>query len=113
MRTLYAERQGVLVEVARRELGGLLEVNPHEAGIHMVGWLKENINDSRAQEEAARQNVEAPALSAFSIKYRHRAGLMLGYAGYAEREIRVGVRKLATALENARRVSAGSLSARN
>ena len=52
----------------------------------------------RAQDEAARQNVEAPALAAFSMKYRHRAGLMLGYAGYNERETRLGVRRLATAL---------------
>ncbi|HEY9230968.1 MAG TPA: PLP-dependent aminotransferase family protein [Blastocatellia bacterium] len=100
MRTLYAERQNLLVEAARRELAGLIEVQPHDAGIHLVGWLRDGIDDQRAQEEAARQNVEAPALSAFSMKYRHRAGLMLGYAGYSEREIRVGVRRLATALHN-------------
>ncbi|MEN3335584.1 MAG: GntR family transcriptional regulator / MocR family aminotransferase [Blastocatellia bacterium] len=100
MRTLYAERQNMLVEAARRELGGLLDLEPHDAGIHLVGWLRDGIDDRRAQEEAARQNVEAQALSAFSIKYHHRAGLMLGYAGYNEREIRVGVRRLATALHN-------------
>ena len=100
MRTLYAERQSLLVEAARRELTGLLEVKPHDAGIHLVGWLPDGMDDRRAQEEAARQNVEAPALSAFSIKHHHRAGLMLGYAGYNEREIRVGVRRLAMALHN-------------
>jgi GntR family transcriptional regulator/MocR family aminotransferase len=100
MRTLYAERQRVLVEAARRELDGLLEVEPHDAGIHLVGWLRQGIDDRRAQEEAARQNLEAPALSSFSLKYRPRAGLMLGYAGYNERELRVGVRRLATALHN-------------
>ena len=100
MRTLYAERQNSLVEAARRELAGLIEVEPHDAGIHLVGWLRQGLDDRRAQEEAARQNVEAPALSAFSMKYRHRPGLMLGYAGYSEREIRVGVRRLATALHN-------------
>ena len=100
MRTLYAERQRALVEAARRELDGLLDVEPHDAGIHLVGWLRGGIDDRSAQEEAARQNLEAPALSSFSLKYRPRAGLMLGYAGYNEREIRVGVRRLATALHN-------------
>jgi len=100
MRTLYGERQGMLVEAARRELTGLLDVKPHEAGIHLVGWLREGLDDRRAQEEAARHNVEAQALATFSIKHYHRAGLMLGYAGYDEREIRVGVRRLATALHN-------------
>ncbi|HKP86705.1 MAG TPA: PLP-dependent aminotransferase family protein [Blastocatellia bacterium] len=98
MRTLYAERQAVLVETARRELDGLLEVNPSEAGIHLVGWLAGGADDRKASEAAAGENVEAQALSAFRIKHRTRGGLLLGYAGYDERQIRVGVRRLATAL---------------
>jgi GntR family transcriptional regulator/MocR family aminotransferase len=103
MRTLYAERQAVLVETSRRELDGLLEVEPHEAGIHLVGWLPEGIDDRRASEEADKQGVEAQALSGFSIKHKRRGGLLLGYAGYDERQIRVGVRRLATALHSVAR----------
>jgi GntR family transcriptional regulator/MocR family aminotransferase len=98
MRTLYAERQAVLVEAARRELDGLLEVNPHEAGIHLVGWLADGADDREASKAASEAGVDAQALSSFSIKHRSRGGLLLGYAGYDERQIRVGVRKLATAL---------------
>ena len=98
MRTLYAERQGVLVEAARRELAGLVELEPHDAGIHLVGWLADGLDDRRAQEEAARENIEAQALSGFSLEHACRPGLLLGYAGYNERQLRVGVRRLATAL---------------
>ncbi|MGA9767833.1 MAG: PLP-dependent aminotransferase family protein [Blastocatellia bacterium] len=98
MRTLYAERQAVLVETARREMDDLIEVNPHEAGIHLVGWLADGLDDRKASKAAADEGVEAQALSSFSIKYRTRSGLLLGYAGYDERQIRVGVRKLSTAL---------------
>jgi GntR family transcriptional regulator/MocR family aminotransferase len=101
MRTLYAERQAMLVETARREMDGLLEINPHEAGIHLVGWLADGLDDRKASEAAASAGVEAQALSSFSIKHKVRGGLLLGYAGYDERQIRVGVRKLSTALRAA------------
>jgi GntR family transcriptional regulator / MocR family aminotransferase len=103
MRTLYAERQSALVETARRELGDLLEVNPSEAGIHLVGWLAGGADDRRASEAAAREGVEAQALSTFSLNHKMRDGLLLGYAGYDERQIRVGIRKLGTALSGAAR----------
>ncbi|HST19575.1 MAG TPA: PLP-dependent aminotransferase family protein [Blastocatellia bacterium] len=98
MRTLYAERQAVLVETARREMDDLIEVNPHEAGIHLVGWLADSVDDRKASEAAASEGVEAQALSSFSLKHRMRGGLLLGYAGYDKRQIRVGVRKLSTVL---------------
>jgi len=104
MRTLYAERQAVLVETARRELDGLLEVNPHDAGIHLVAWLADGADDLKLSEAASDAGVEAQALSSFSVKHRMRAGLLMGYAGYDERQIRVGVRKLATAFQGMRRI---------
>src|SRR6185503_10655115 len=104
MRTLYAERQAVLVETARRELGDLIEVSPSEAGIHLVGWLARGADDRRASEAAAGAGVEAQALSSFSIKHPVRGGLLLGYAGYDERQIRVGIRKLSTALRGIARI---------
>jgi DNA-binding transcriptional MocR family regulator len=65
--------------------------------------LPEGIDDRRASDEADKQGVEAQALSGFSIKHKRRGGLLLGYAGYDERQIRVGVRRLATALHSVAR----------
>jgi GntR family transcriptional regulator/MocR family aminotransferase len=98
MRTLYAERQAALVEAGQRDLTGLLDVPPHEAGLHLVGWLPDGVDDCQASQAAAAHGVEAPALTPYSLEPLPRRGLVLGYAAVDEAEIRAGVRRLATAL---------------
>ncbi len=98
MRTLYAERQDALVEAAREELAGLLEVRPAEAGMHLLGRLPEGTDDREASRRAAHQGVETPALSAHSIEVSPGPGLLLGYAAVESGDIRKGVRRLAAAL---------------
>ena len=80
MRSLYAERQQVLVEAARRELDGLLEVAPAEAGMHLVAWLPQGLSDKKASTLAARYRIEAAPLSAYAATPRARGALVLGYA---------------------------------
>jgi GntR family transcriptional regulator/MocR family aminotransferase len=99
-RLLYAERQSALVEAASRELAGLLEVGPAEAGMHLVGYLPEGINDQAISRQAAAHKVEAPALSSYALTPPRRGGLLLGYAAFGEHEIVEGVRRLATALRS-------------
>ena len=65
MRALYAERQAALVDVAARELGGLLDVNPAAAGMHLVGWLPEGTDDREASHRDAVLGVEAPPVSLY------------------------------------------------
>jgi GntR family transcriptional regulator / MocR family aminotransferase len=98
MRSLYQERQNLLVAAAKRELEGLMEVAPAEAGMHLVGWLPKNVNDKAASEKAARYGVEAAPVSAYSANVLPRGGLALGYAGVNSRQIKDGVRRLARAL---------------
>jgi GntR family transcriptional regulator/MocR family aminotransferase len=102
MRALYAERQDVLVEAAKRDLGGLLDVQPNEAGMHLMGWLPENFDARDASREAAQQGVEVIPLSAFSIQRFKRGALRLGYTGYSPKELRKGIRQLAVALSKVR-----------
>jgi GntR family transcriptional regulator / MocR family aminotransferase len=98
MRLLYAERQAGLVEAARRELAGLLDVRPAEAGMHLVGWLPAGIDDVTAAQRAAAHGVDVQPLSLYSIEPLPRAGLLLGYAAVDTREIREAVHRLARAL---------------
>ena len=97
-RTLYAERQAALVEAGSRELTGLLDLGPAEAGMHLVGRLPGGVDDREASRRAAAGGVEAPALSASATEPLQSGGLMLGYAAVDEPEIRAGVRRLAAAL---------------
>jgi GntR family transcriptional regulator/MocR family aminotransferase len=98
MRGLYAERQAALVDAAARELAGLIEVAPREAGLHLVGWLPAGADDRAASRAAAAHGVEAPPLTPFSVRPAPRPGLLLGYAAVNEAEIRVGAQRLALAL---------------
>ncbi|MFN8421232.1 MAG: PLP-dependent aminotransferase family protein [Anaerolineae bacterium] len=96
MRTLYAERRELLVDLARRELP--LEIHAPEAGMHLVGWLPDGSDDQQISQRAAAQGISASAVSKFSILPLHRQGLLLGYASVPEADIRAGVPKLRRAL---------------
>jgi GntR family transcriptional regulator/MocR family aminotransferase len=98
-RVLYAERQEALV-AATRELEGLLDVRPAEAGMHLVGWLPRGADDRAVAQRAAAHGVDAPALSAYALLRQQRGGLLLGYAAFDVGQIREGVRRLAAALRD-------------
>jgi GntR family transcriptional regulator/MocR family aminotransferase len=98
MRALYAERQGILVEAASGELAGLLDVRPADAGMHLIGRLPPGTDDHAASARALSHGIYAPALSSYYLGEAAAPGLLLGYTGVPEGEIREGVRRLARAL---------------
>ncbi|MFL6210557.1 MAG: PLP-dependent aminotransferase family protein [Pyrinomonadaceae bacterium] len=98
MRALYAARQQALLKAAGRELGGLLDIEPSDAGMHLMGWLPAGYDDCAATRAAAARGVEVIPLSAYCLEPQPRGALRLGYTGYTPRQIWHGVRSLATAL---------------
>ncbi len=98
MRKLYAERQQVLLRAARRELNGLLELNPSDAGMHLIGWLRNGVDDVAAARAAFAKGVEVTPLSAYCIEPQTRGALRLGYTGYTSKEIWSAARQLAKSL---------------
>lgn len=99
MRVLYAERQQALVNAAKSELKGLLDIRPSEAGMHLVGWLPEQVDDQTAFRVASEAGIEVTPLSAYSLQPQLRGALRLGYTGYKPREIWRATRRLAQALD--------------
>ena len=112
MRTVYAERQAALVEAARSELAGFLELVPAEAGVHLLGWLPTGVNDRQVADQATRHGVETRPLSDFRVADSARGGLLLGYAAYPPEAIRTGVRTLADAAGAATRAATQAASRR-
>ena len=98
LRSLYQQRQALLVEVARNELGGLLDVPPSEAGMTLVGWLQSGIQAAEAFQAAKAHDVHVTAISGFAA-LPARPALLLGYAGVRDWEIVEGVGRLRKALE--------------
>jgi len=74
MRVLYEERQRVLVDAAKRELDGLLDVRPLDGGMHLVGWLPEGADDVLAAERAAERGVHVVPLSMCAVPSPRSAG---------------------------------------
>lgn len=98
MRVLYHQRQNAFLAAVRNELDGLLNIQASDAGLHVVGWLPEDFDDQDASLRAAKLKLTTPPLSAYRIQYKKRPGLVLGYAGFDEKEIKNAVQRLAMAL---------------
>src|SRR5262249_8699575 len=100
MRTLYAERQALLIDEIRHA-GTPLNVAPDDAGMHLVGWLPPGIEDRIAVQQASQLGIMMPALSMFRMQPSESQGLLLGYTATNNAMIREGVRKLTKALLSA------------
>jgi GntR family transcriptional regulator/MocR family aminotransferase len=98
MRSLYEERQGRLVEAAKRWLTGLLKVDAAEAGMHLVGWLTNGTNDVDASRRCASQGVDVLPLSVCGVEKIQKRAILLGYAAFDDRSIIDGVQRMAAAL---------------
>jgi GntR family transcriptional regulator/MocR family aminotransferase len=94
----YRRRRDCLHRELVRTLGGLLEVTVPQAGLELVGWLPPGADDRRAAALAEAAGITVVAISVHSLEPLPRGGLLFGFAGMAEAEIRRGVSTLAEAL---------------
>ncbi len=99
MRTLYEKRQNVLVEEAEKNLKGLLKVSKASSGMHLIGWLAPDFDEQAVAEKAFENDLCLTPLSSYCIENKLPPGVILGYTGFDEKEIRQGVRKLKEVLE--------------
>jgi GntR family transcriptional regulator/MocR family aminotransferase len=113
MRTLYEARQKVLIEEVRRNLKGLLEMKADDAGMHLVGWLSHNIDESEVVLKAAEVNLRLSPISDHSINKYPRNGLVFGYAAFDQEQIREGVARLTVILTELARNNSNNTIQRN
>jgi GntR family transcriptional regulator/MocR family aminotransferase len=107
MRRLYAARQEALLDMARRELDGLLEIDADEAGMHLIArpgtHFSGAMDDQRLARAAGEAGVVAPPLSQSYVGKPLRQGFMLGYAAHDEDAITTAGRRLAKVIRTAAR----------
>jgi GntR family transcriptional regulator / MocR family aminotransferase len=103
MRDLYASRLDRLVRCARAELSGVLEMSPQRAGLQIVGWLPEGVDDIQACQLGAAHGVDSVPLSLLSVDRKPPPGLVLGVASSGDRAIRRGMERLGRALRELKR----------
>ncbi|NKW71695.1 PLP-dependent aminotransferase family protein [Rhodobacteraceae bacterium R_SAG10] len=98
MRKIYKERQQVVLASAQAHLGGLLDVSPSDSGMHVIGWLANDVDDRAVSEAAAKRGIEITPLSSCYQGKAPRNGLLLGFASSPPDKLRKGIVELASAI---------------
>ena len=102
MRVVYAERQSLLLDSLRCKAAGLLEVQSSDAGMHLMAWLPEGMDDLETSRRLWAAGVETVPLSIYCSTPYPRQGLLLGFTGVRPEEIEPNVDKLVEVLVAAR-----------
>lgn len=100
-RALYARRRSVLEDALTQELGDVLSLEPPQAGTYWVLRLPGHLNDLEIAQAAQAEGLEVWPLSTWSLSGAGTPGLLLGYAGVSEAQLRRGVQQLARLLRAA------------
>jgi GntR family transcriptional regulator/MocR family aminotransferase len=92
----------VLLEAIRDHLGKRAEVSGANAGLHVLAWLRSRNGGPIA---SVGRKAEAAGVGLYSVAPCYldpprRTGVLLGYGPLRERDIREGIRHLASALRN-------------
>jgi GntR family transcriptional regulator/MocR family aminotransferase len=103
MRNAYRERAEALRAALVAECGGLLSLHDSDAGMQLCASLSAGARDRDVRDEAAKRGVEVAALSDYSFGRSRRNGLVFGFGGVRPERMRDGAKKLALAIEAARR----------
>jgi GntR family transcriptional regulator/MocR family aminotransferase len=99
MRNVYAERQQDLIDALMTECADLIDVAAAGAGMHLVGWLRPDVDDRDVSTRAASRGVDAIPLSAFAVSRGvGRSGVLLGYANVDRPAMFAAAKSLAAAI---------------
>ena len=109
MRNIYRERRALLVRLLRRQVGQWCDIDAPDAGMNLIAWLRPltggrgagRWNDKRLCAVLAERGVDALPMSGWAVRRRLRPGLMLGFSGIREPDLREGVLRLRTVLREA------------
>ncbi|WP_338251196.1 PLP-dependent aminotransferase family protein [Dictyobacter halimunensis] len=98
MRSLYEERQAILLEAILKELGDILSVKAASAGMNLLAHLPSYLQDTTVAQQAAGSGVSVTPISKYYIQHPPLNALLLGYAAYSQQEIYQGIHRLARVL---------------
>jgi GntR family transcriptional regulator/MocR family aminotransferase len=101
MRPVYRARRDALLAALDTHLPEL-EPAGIAAGLHLVAWLPEDVDEAAVIAAAAREGVAVAGVSPYRLSPAPRGGLIFGYSDLPERMIVEGIERLARALSAAR-----------
>jgi GntR family transcriptional regulator/MocR family aminotransferase len=98
---LHQERCDLLRGELLSQLAGPVRATT-AAGIHLIAWLRPDLDDRAVAEAARRRGIIAPALSSYAIQSATAPALVLGFGSTQPAEIPGAVEVLSMALDTAR-----------
>ena len=94
MQAVYAARRNALVDAIHEYAGGILTVGNADAGLNLVAYLPDAIDDLAIARRAAQHGLFPLALSECYARHNARRGLILGFGGSDEQVLADGVQTL-------------------
>jgi len=101
LRPIYRRRRDALLTALAEHLPELEPVGI-AAGLHLVAWLPDDLDETTVVAAAADQGVGVAPVSDFQLTPTRRAGLIFGYSSLDERAVTDGIARLARAIAMAR-----------
>ena len=99
-RRANASRLRVLLEAVATHIGDRVTITGAGSGTHLVLWPKGSTSEGALVEAAAALGVGVYGISSYFLEgHSQRSGLLVGFARLHEREIREGIKRLATLLK--------------
>lgn len=79
-RKIYAQRQHMLLRELDRQLAPFIRAEAVDAGMHVIGWLPEDVDDQRLASQLADKGVYTYALGDYLLEGRMLPALLIGFA---------------------------------
>jgi GntR family transcriptional regulator/MocR family aminotransferase len=97
MRPVYRARRDALLQALAEHIPELAPAGI-AAGLHLVAWLPEGLEESAVIDAAADEGVAVAGVSPYRLAPSRRGGLIFGYSNLSERVIADGIARLARAI---------------
>ena len=98
MRTLYVKRQNALSNILRDELGDLMDVRVINAGLHLIGYLADGLDDAVVAAKARDLGLAPRPLSEYVTQEKLPPGLLVGFSNLDEDGMHRSVKTLRRAI---------------
>ena len=95
---MYRSRRDALLAALAQHLPEL-EPDGIAAGLHLVAWLPQDLEEATVIAAAAREGVAVAGVAPYRLSPAPRGGLIFGYSNLNERTIADGITRLARAVE--------------
>lgn len=106
MRAIYRRRRNALLEALHEMLPDFRPVGI-AAGLHVLTWLPDDVDEATVVDVAGRRGVGVYGLTPYRMHGDGAGGLLFGYAGLSERKIADGIALLADVVNTVRTAHAG------